>query len=127
MYKDGLEQIISERTKDIARTNEELRLEIINRQKIARALQENENKLKKVLNTLPIGVWFTDKNGKIVYGNPAAQKIFGFKRDFFHESQSLTFQNTQVNLQMPHAICCLNLLMSSIENKKHCRISIWPY
>lgn len=75
-YKDELEQTVSGRTKDLESTNEELRLEIVERQKTEIALQESENKLKKVLETLPIGVWFTDEKGKIIYGNPAGQKIW---------------------------------------------------
>ncbi|MDY6973703.1 MAG: hypothetical protein SV775_15475 [Thermodesulfobacteriota bacterium] len=75
-YKDELEQTVSERTKDLECANEEMQLEIIERQKTETALQESENKLKKVLETLPIGVWFTDKKGKIIYGNPAGQKIW---------------------------------------------------
>ena len=36
--------------------------------------------LIKVLENLPVGVWITDKNGKIIHGNPASQKIWaGFR------------------------------------------------
>jgi two-component system cell cycle sensor histidine kinase/response regulator CckA len=75
-HKDELEKVVSERTQDLERINEELRLEIAERQKTEKALQESENRLKKVLETLPVGVWFTDKKGKIIYGNPAGQKIW---------------------------------------------------
>ena len=39
-------------------------------------LRKSENRLKNVLETLPLGVWFTDTKGKIVYGNPAGQSIW---------------------------------------------------
>lgn len=44
-----------------ARANEELR--------------KSETLLRSVLNTLPIGVWITDKEGRIILGNPAGQEI----------------------------------------------------
>lgn len=33
--------------------------------------------LKKVIDIMPDGVWVTDRTGKILYGNPAGQKIWG--------------------------------------------------
>ena len=75
-HKEQLEEIVSARTKDLERTNQELRLEIIEKQNAQKSLQASENKLKKVLDTLPIGVWFTDIKGRIIYGNPAGQKIW---------------------------------------------------
>jgi len=33
--------------------------------------------LKKVIDIMPDGVWVTDDSGKILYGNPAGQKIWG--------------------------------------------------
>ncbi|HEX9615866.1 MAG TPA: PAS domain S-box protein, partial [Anaerolineales bacterium] len=44
------------------------------------ALQESEGRLRTVLEHLPAGVWLTDARGKIVYGNPAAQEIWGGAR-----------------------------------------------
>lgn len=41
-----------------------------------KALKESETKLKKVLETIPMGVWIMDKEGKIIYGNPFGQKIW---------------------------------------------------
>ena len=44
------------------------------------ALQETENKLQHVLHTLPVGVWVMDRNGTIVQGNPAGQRIWAGAR-----------------------------------------------
>lgn len=41
------------------------------------ALRESEKLLRTVLDTLPVGVWFTDSQGGIISGNPAAQSIWG--------------------------------------------------
>jgi PAS domain S-box-containing protein len=39
-----------------------------------------EDFLKNVLETLPVGVWLTNDQGRIVYGNPAGRKIWGGAR-----------------------------------------------
>lgn len=39
-------------------------------------IRKSEELLKKVLQTLPVGVWITDNNGVIQYGNPEGQKIW---------------------------------------------------
>ncbi len=53
------------------------------------ALQESQERLQNVLDTLPLGVWITDANGTILQGNPAGQKIWGGARyvgiDRYHE------------------------------------------
>lgn len=36
--------------------------------------------LRKVIDILPVGVWIVDDTGKIVYGNPAGQRIWGGAR-----------------------------------------------
>lgn len=41
------------------------------------ALRKNEMLLRKVLDTLPVGVWVADKDGGLVMGNPAGKKIWG--------------------------------------------------
>lgn len=41
------------------------------------ALHKNEMLLRKVLDTLPVGVWVVDRDGGLVMGNPAGKKIWG--------------------------------------------------
>ncbi|BCA54828.1 hypothetical protein W02_19680 [Nitrospira sp. KM1] len=40
------------------------------------ALERSEQQLRTVLDTLPIGVWFTDSRGHVLYGNPAGQQLW---------------------------------------------------
>jgi PAS domain S-box-containing protein len=40
-------------------------------------LERSEALLRKVYDILPIGLWLADKNGKLLYGNPAGVKIWG--------------------------------------------------
>ena len=39
-------------------------------------LKENEERLSTVLETLPVGVWITDREGGIIHGNAAAREIW---------------------------------------------------
>jgi len=40
------------------------------------ALVQSERQLRTVLDALPVGVWFTDRSGKPLFGNPAAKEIW---------------------------------------------------
>lgn len=53
----------------------EARVEELERER--RLLRESEHWLRMVLDSLPVGIWFTDAVGKIVLGNPAVQRIWG--------------------------------------------------
>jgi len=50
--------------------------DITERRVAEEALRESESRLKKVLEILPVGVWITDKHGRIVQSNPAAEQIW---------------------------------------------------
>lgn len=54
--------------------------DITERRESERAIHESEELLKIVMDTLPVGVWITDREGRIVSGNPAGQKIWGGAR-----------------------------------------------
>jgi len=40
-------------------------------------LQNREQTLQKIFDILPVGLWFADKNGKLLRGNPMGVKIWG--------------------------------------------------
>lgn len=42
-----------------------------------KALTRRELELRATLEALPVGIWFTDKEGRIISGNKAAKKIWG--------------------------------------------------
>lgn len=68
------EAIISERTSELERINEELRLEIIERQEAEKALQESENKLKNIFNT-SIPICITNTDYQIILSNEAYKNL----------------------------------------------------
>ena len=67
-------------------------LDVTEIRRIDKALRESEQRLRAVLDHLPVGVWFTDETGKIVYGNPVGQKIWAGSRyvgpEQFHEFEA---------------------------------------
>lgn len=50
--------------------------DITDRKRTEEALKRSERQLRTVLDTLPIGVWFTDDQGHVLYGNPVGQRIW---------------------------------------------------
>lgn len=55
--------------------------DITDRKTAEEALRKSENLFKNVFETLPIGLWIADKNGKLLQGNPAGVKIWGAEPD----------------------------------------------
>jgi signal transduction histidine kinase/PAS domain-containing protein len=51
-------------------------LDITERKRFEKELQESKQHLETLLENLPIGVWFTDETGKILYGNAAGREIW---------------------------------------------------
>lgn len=49
----------------------------VDRRRQTLELQENRNRFRMVLEKLPIGLWLADRDGKLVLGNPAGQRIWG--------------------------------------------------
>jgi|GEM_PF-276476 len=51
--------------------------DITDRKQAEDALRESERHLQKVFDILPVGLWFADKDGTLLRGNPAGIKIWG--------------------------------------------------
>jgi PAS domain S-box-containing protein len=52
-------------------------VDITERRQAEDALRESERHLQKVFDILPVGLWFADKDGTLLKGNPAGIKIWG--------------------------------------------------
>jgi PAS domain S-box-containing protein len=50
------------------------------RKRAEKALARSEAMLRLILDNLPVGVWVTDRVGRIIEGNPAARRIWGGAR-----------------------------------------------
>jgi signal transduction histidine kinase len=51
--------------------------EIAEHKRTEKEVRKQHNLLQKIFDILPVGLWIADKNGKLLYGNPAAVKIWG--------------------------------------------------
>ena len=55
-----------------------VQIEDITERKLAEeVLRNREGMLQRIFDILPVGLWFVDKNGKLLRGNPAGVKIWG--------------------------------------------------
>jgi PAS domain S-box-containing protein len=61
-------------------------LDLRDRKRAERALQESERLLRAVLDHLPVGVRFHNANGEIIFGNPAIRTIWGMPQGIELES-----------------------------------------
>jgi PAS domain S-box-containing protein len=55
-------------------------IDVTERVRTQAKLRQNEELLRNVLELLPVGVWITDREGRIVEGNPAGYKIWAGAR-----------------------------------------------
>jgi len=51
--------------------------DITEQKRMERELRQREILLSRIFDILPIGLWFADKNGKLLRGNPAGIRIWG--------------------------------------------------
>jgi PAS domain S-box-containing protein len=65
-----IEAAVAERTAELLRRGEQLQAEAAQRQRTARALRESQQRLRNILDHAPIGVAYTDGEGRIREANP---------------------------------------------------------
>jgi len=74
-----LEECVEERTTELKTTNESLQNEIAERRRTEAALRQSEEKYRSLANQIPIGIYRTTLDGKILYANPALAAILDYK------------------------------------------------
>ena len=78
---DELESRVEERTVKLARTAEQLKSELAERKRVAESLRLSEARFRSVAQTAGDAIITIDSLGKIVFWNPAAERIFGYSAD----------------------------------------------
>jgi PAS domain S-box-containing protein len=78
---DELERRVEERTAKLARTTEQLKLELAERKRVEESLRESEERLRSVAQTASDAIITIDSRGNIVFWNRAAEKIFDYSAD----------------------------------------------
>jgi PAS domain S-box-containing protein len=95
--REELEVRVRERTQELTSAVEALQNEVAERIEAETSLKEREALLRTVFETLPVGVWITDKEGHITHGNQAGQQIWAGVRyvgiDQFNEYKGWWLDN----------------------------------
>lgn len=84
----ALESRVKERTAELERVNEQLRLELIQRSRTEEALRKSEEKYRELAELLPEVVFETDAGGNITYTNHIGFKRFGYSQKEFYKGLS---------------------------------------
>ncbi len=77
-HRDHLDDLVQERTTALAASNEQLRQEIQERQRMETALRESEENLHATLHSIGDAVIATDIHSRITRMNPVAERLTGW-------------------------------------------------
>ena len=76
-----LEERVFERTGQLIALNEDVKSEIIERERAEAALLENEQRLRAILENSPAIIFLKDNSGRYLDCNPPFEKLCGLRRD----------------------------------------------
>jgi PAS domain S-box-containing protein len=79
-HREHLEELVEERTAELANINEQFIQEIAERMRAEETLRESEGRLRSLFETMTEGVISIAPDGQIVQANPAAEDILGLER-----------------------------------------------
>ncbi|MBU4262681.1 MAG: PAS domain S-box protein [Proteobacteria bacterium] len=74
---DNLEVIVEERTRELAKVNQELLEEIDERKRAEEVLHKSEGRLRTLVQTIPDLIWLKDQDGVYLACNPMFERFFG--------------------------------------------------
>lgn len=77
-HRHNLEDLIAERTKELQSMNEDLQLEIAERQKAEEALRESEEQYRSLFENLPDVFYRLDRDGHLVLTSPSITQFLGY-------------------------------------------------
>jgi len=72
-----IEAAVDERTAELQQRSTELQAEVTQRQRTASALRESQQRLRNILDHVPIGVAYTDIDGRVREANPHLRELLG--------------------------------------------------
>ncbi len=75
---DELERRVEERTAALAKANESLRMEVIEREQVQEDLYRSEERYRSLFESIPIGLFRTTPQGEIIESNPALIEMLGY-------------------------------------------------
>jgi PAS domain S-box-containing protein len=108
---EELEERVTKRTADLARTNRELRVEVAERRRIEVALRESEEQYRRLVEEMSEVVYVTDLEGRLTYVSPSIEAVLGYTPtqvigqnfvDFVHQEDLARMQASFANLLAGH-------------------------
>ena len=78
-HRDHLEELVQERTGELARLNEQLQRDIAQRKQAEEKLREHEAMIRALVETSRDWIWAIDLQGIHTYCNPAIEAILGYR------------------------------------------------
>ena len=80
-YRDHLEDLVRDRTAELAQSNRLLQDDIAERKRVEASLKESEEKYRNILDSMFDGYTETDLSGRYVYMNRAAYEYMGYTKE----------------------------------------------
>lgn len=80
-YRIHLEDLVGQRTAELAEANTQLKREIAERKRVEEALRQSEEKYRTISSAAQDAIVMMDNKGIISYWNPAAERIFGYSTE----------------------------------------------
>ena len=77
-YHDKLEDMVAERTAELTRANEVLKIEDAERQKVLEALKESEEKFRMIFENVTDVICYVDTKGKVLNVNSRIEEMLGY-------------------------------------------------
>ncbi len=78
-YRNQLEEMVDERTTELSRANEVLRIENVERRKVLEALGKSEEKFRTIFENVADVICYTDNRGRILDVNSRIEDVFGYR------------------------------------------------
>lgn len=101
---EELEARVRQRTTELSQANAMLRAEIAERQRIEEALRVSEQKFRSIVETTQEWIWSIDRAGRIVYSNPAVEKILGYRVEEVMGTDSLRYLHEEDRERVLHLL-----------------------
>lgn len=80
-HRENLEKLVEEGTRELRRTNEVLKREIIERKLIRDALQATDEQLAAIIEFLPDATFVVDRQKRVIAWNRAIEEMTGVKKE----------------------------------------------
>ncbi|HJV83215.1 two-component system response regulator [Noviherbaspirillum sp.] len=86
---DMLEQRVTQRTVELANANERLNAEISERARVEESLRKSETRLRRLVESNIIGIYFWRMDGRITEANDAFLNLLGYSKEELQEGKVL--------------------------------------